>query len=224
MSSRITLLNSQKDQVYRALLSRGFTPEEFSWETTRGYQYSSLIVESLVLETKNGRFFFSFDRAQEPYKGLAMAAVYSPGKEESQEASITGDWQQTLLYFHNWLSYLEREKNAKNYWSKRIAEEFEREWQADDERFTEDQLKSIDRRLKVIEKSLKQMSTGDKQALSSISEDIRYLKEQAREQKKRDWFFLFVGVVFSRERVWSVGYEGAHRTVSLLFEAISSLP
>ena len=189
----IELLQSQKNELLQIIKRAQMNPSDFTWRKVESSFEaddfgSPQRAPSLVY--LNTLFYYTFD-----LKGGKHCALFSPGKEFAQEQQYPGNWEWQLKYFETWLSYIAREVGEPDLWAA-LAEEAGTlisglPMVLEEAPFTPVELSSLAMKLDEIAEHVDSISGTSE----TIKQQTSYLKEALHKQSKRDWFFLFIGVL-----------------------------
>lgn len=190
MSAR--LLTSQRNEVLRLVEKAGFDPALFGWkDTPSAFQESAGATPTLVpmLVYRETVFYFVFD-----LKSGKHFSIFSPGAETAQEMQYPGSWRLQLQYFGEWLSHVSRETRQDDLWERFAAAASGiggLSVELADTPFSGRDIDQVSNKLDAIATRV-DLIAGTSEG---IAVEISYLKEELGRQSKRDWFFMFVGVL-----------------------------
>ena len=188
----IELLRSQKNELLRRIESAGMDPKDFDWETTlSGFEEHEYGIPFRVpkLVYRYTDFYYVFDLNQGKHY-----AIFSPGDAVVQERRYPGSWNLQSQYFGEWLSYIARETAEQDLWTSLIENAAglgNPLVELVDSSLSEDEIENLSSKLDVIAEDID--SIFDK--TNSIGEQIDFLKSELHRQSKREWLFVFIGVL-----------------------------
>ena len=192
MTSSAQLLVSQRNEIYRHIQEAGQSPDDFGWdETPSAFMETSFGVATRVPKLVHGAtgYYYAFD-----LKGDKHHAFLSPGSDTAQESRYPGSWEYQLQYFDNWLSYIARETAAGDLWARLVAEvrvvaRTPLELAATP--LTQVEIGHISKQLDALGERVDAIAG----TTHCVASEIGYLKMELARQSRRDWFFMFVGVL-----------------------------
>lgn len=219
--SSIELLQSQKNELLQHIKTAHMNPSDFTWqEVESSFEEGEFGFARRVscLVYRNARFYYTFD-----LKGGKHYAIFSPGKEFTREQQYPGSWAWQLKYFKDWLSCVAREVREQDLWAA-FAEEAgtlmsSSPMALEEGSFTPVERSSLTEKLSEIAERVDSIS-GTSEV---IKEQTVYLKGALHKQSKRDWFFLFVGVLVTVGSTLALSPEEGNAIVAYLKAVIGQV-
>lgn len=208
------LLDTQRNEVFDAIVRAEMSPIDFSWE------------QNVLRYKYDDRFFFEFGEL-----GSVTTVKFSPGSFNLIEKdNVRNGWKNVIVRVNRWLTYLKKEINVFDRWA--IIKDFSISsfilFRDENGKFSPDELSYIDQKINEIKGEISKLGLIQSD-LSSINAILNELNEKADKFTKKDWKNLFIGMVASkiidlalnddyRDAIWSV-----IRTAFLLSEEIYGL-
>lgn len=190
---------SQRAEIAKIIQTGGFDPKDFDLSEKEIRDNPTLI-----LKHKSTEAIFAVDNIEGNF-----GVLYAPSDVSLKPVRLTGiSWNLALQYLTSWVRYVKEESEADDPWDEKIREEFD-EFHNDTSEFTIQELERLD---SAIESSFKHLvATAEEQGhkvtneeLKQITEDIRFLKEEARKSSKRKWLDTFMGVILGKLVDWGL--------------------
>jgi hypothetical protein len=182
------LLQSQANQVLEALKAANWNATDFRWETVKSEHHSGKDASRLTHLASN--FYFTFDNG-----GDAFFSEWSPGNETPVTKIQSGNWNNQLEHFTQWLSYLRREVESPDLWAAISGEAEIIDAAASDESnvpFTEEEKSYILSGLSEIKQYL---LTAHKLDPELVEARLNYLTLAADRVGRKDWINLLLSVL-----------------------------
>jgi hypothetical protein len=180
------LLNSQKQEIFRKILSANLEPAKFEWSIDKR-NYAGI---AHVLTYKGTGFYFAFH-----YFESAWSGFYSPGDAVFRTSIRRVQWTVVMLEFSCWLEYLIREVQAGDPW-KRIEQ-----YLPSDEiltineiesKFTYEEFQSIETSMFRLKQAIiNEFDLKDEQA-ALVHRKLDALIEKAKKHDRLDWRGIFI--------------------------------
>ena len=190
----LTLRTGWKNELLDRVQKAGLSPPDFQWEEEPSDQPNYNYKVS-ILRHSTSKFYFKFDRRRTG----GFTVKFSPAKYQL-EATKGGirDWPQVVVWFDNWLTYLQ-EETAPDLWQQ-LQEYSPNESLVDTERisntpFTYLEVERILSDLDRIEREIESSFSLQEQELAFVKRQIEYLKDGAKRQGRKDWFHTSIGVI-----------------------------
>lgn len=203
------LLQSQKNSLFEIIENNDF----FS------HKQFDLIENDLTrIEYKDNRSFY-FVFFNNNYIN-SLVANYSPGDEQVLDTTSDISFNDGLIYFRDWLHYLQREVSAPNLWKKFKTEistiEFINNF--NNQKFSFSEYTEIVNKIELLKNNLSSIPLILNQQ-DEILLRLDHLNETAKDLGKFDWINLFVGTIVSAVIQLNVTPENANA----LWELIKSV-
>ncbi|MDB5176465.1 MAG: hypothetical protein JWN75_133 [Candidatus Saccharibacteria bacterium] len=204
---------SQRSEIASIMRQNGLEPNDFRLKESDNEYTSTLTFR----HTKSDASFTIESN------GNSFEITFSPS-ESSMKSSLIGGmaWNSVTQYVAKWASYVRANEDADDPWSEQTEEAF-KDFQENENNFTQEELARLD---PAIESSFEQLLliakekgyTPTQKDLLQISEDIKYLKDEARKSSKRKWLDLFMGIVVTKLVDWGLESGLFGIIVAKLFE------
>jgi len=207
------LLKSQRNAILDLLTANGFAPADFTWTTATSIVTSGLTVSRLD-HIPSGSYY-QFDLRD----GKAWTR-FAPGEDRAVESRYPGSWGLQLRYCGEWLEYLRRELDAPDKWldfGGVLGEQ-----PLSNTRFSVEERTEVLARIEAARLFLIEIEPNEDKLGSALAR-LDYLVEASRQQGRRDWWFLAIGVAASI--VWDLALDPgkAQRLLTFLTQTINAL-
>lgn len=204
------LLPSQKNDIARLIRGQRFQLSDFQWRVETVPPHQELDPSGTGGKIKLGRgmvsvlvhnptnFYFTFDtRRYGVFRG-----VFSPSDYRRHGAFATRDWEALVRNVVNpWLRWVKRECKYPDPWGEisRQPDLSQALDSATEEAFTLQEQYRVDAVLDHLGQDFAQQMADapDRQRtqLGRLEEGIAFLRDEARTQSKRNWYFMLLGVM-----------------------------
>lgn len=217
-----TLLRSQRNSLLRAIEAEEFSPSDFEWFETQSKWTGDKVP---AIGYKPTSYYFVFDYYPGDPVGLespGRVARYTPGRESLNTSIRCPGWNETLITFQKWLSYVRRETEP-DLWDETEEADFRNEWLASNDPFKKDELKAIQNGLTRVESFLIENSNKSDAVIKDIKENVTYLKESAESSGRRDWMMMFIGIIVTHLSDWAISNISWQHVVGVLVKSATKL-
>ncbi|MEO8398301.1 MAG: hypothetical protein ABI550_00655 [Ignavibacteriaceae bacterium] len=186
------ILKSQKEKVFNDIRVYGFDPSDYTWEEVKSI-FEDLIVSKIIHKKSGYYFVFDFYRDSHNFR-------LSPGNMKQEESVFVniGNWDVFSQYFFKWLSYLDRELEAVDFWELPSNENnyFQNQiTESQNNLFSSEEVKRIGDSIKNIKNFLIEELRLDSTQLTIANEKLDYLVESSKRMGKKDWLILSIGAI-----------------------------
>lgn len=217
----MSLLLSQKNELFEMIEAEGLSPAQFSFEQvpSRFAQFA----EVARLTYAHTTYFFLFDR-----KGRRNFhnVLYSPGLHDYEtEANPGTDWYLVKAYFKEWLQNLKRELGLEDKWESLalvLANSKASFTDSTDEKFSAQEYDRLASRLDNAVKRLPEAGLEEEE-IEVIRLKFEHLKKMGKNLDKSDWHGLFIGTLVSTLNQLGVSPETAQEVWELLKQIFNNL-
>ncbi len=196
------LLQSQQNDVFRAIQEAGLNPAEFDWVTMRteatqiGPGGERIDVPALMHHDAGAYFKFDMNLNRTPPQAVSF---YTPGYDSPRDLRVTSSWADQLGYVRSWLEYLKREYHGPDLWAELHAQRELLTGLAEaaesNAPFSADEQAEIARKLneaKIYVRRTRELTAAQYEAIESR---LDYLVEAAGRQGRLDWRNTFIGAL-----------------------------
>jgi len=192
-----TLLNSQKNDIFRLIKSSGLNPVNFEWKETKSsrahtsYAYGEV---NPILKYKGTEYYFLIN-----YDKLLYNVEFCPSEKiiVGRVDTITS-WDILLNYFIEWLDFLQRELEQPDLWEELFKYRPPPDTFSPDlanEPFNNQELKKISEGIDNIRAYLESEFDLSKEQQENVNEQLDYLVTAAQRQGRKDWYNILIAVV-----------------------------
>ena len=204
------LLQSQKNEVLDLINKSNLPAFNFAWDEVATARVKRTNVS--IIRYVGTDFYFQFDVYRvEPHVNNHYA-IFSPGDNKRVQETYTGEWGAQCGAVVEWLINLRNEINAPDLWAAIERQQLSLEGRllqpdASNEPFTIPEFEQIVLTIGQVRALIesKQLASGEQ--LESIKKDLSLLKEAAKQQGRRQWFFTLVGVLNMFQFAYGLGPE-----------------
>ncbi len=192
------LLNRQKNELLSIILNNGFDRSEFKWQHftfTHGNELgmaSEYACSNLI--HKDGYFKFNFN-------GFNYFPEFAPGRGQRTESLRADSWGFVKKIFTIWLENLRSEKDEPDLWSEfdKFKQHFNINAQSEyyNEKFSDEEKSKIILYLDKFKNEIVDHFNLVTEQNDFIIKQNLFLIEALDRSSKRDWWFLFLGVLAS---------------------------
>ncbi len=204
----MTLLTSQKNDIYHAIEGAGLNPREFRWEMRDAERIGFEGSEAETLVHVPTGFFCMIENAPVGRAGNTRAyessgdylLAYEPG-EESRVQAVTGISQyHALERIRTWVANIKRETSEPDLWAQ-LASEGEAFSDAlasldtDNTPFRPDEVRRISDSLDEVRAQLTAQHDVTEEQLRRIDKAIAALKAAAERVGRKDWMLMLGGTL-----------------------------
>lgn len=181
----LCLLNTQKDSLFKIIISQGFDPQDFTWDNR----------EISTIRYVKGQYFCRFQMTDDY---LSRMIIYSPGSmlHEEYYGKDMINWQAYENAFIMWLTNLKRELNADSLWEKLRIEvsKITTRNNIDNEYFNQIEKDLIQKKLESIKVQVENLNIGSEK-LDIINKKLDHLFELTEKLNKVDWLSILIGSI-----------------------------
>lgn len=197
------MLKRQANQVARAIQSAGLNTSEFAWKEENSKSSTSMID---VLIHKESGLYFKFDVSDGDVFGQNSSRIarYAPGTQHVSEYTTHTSWEGMFSSLKEWLKSL-RQELGPDLWSENEPEEFEA-WSDHDKNqdFKPNEIKKVYDGLERVETLLIKHSDKTEKTIKDINENIKFLKNTAMKSTKREFKYIFIGLIVNKLTDWAI--------------------
>ncbi|MFZ2512830.1 MAG: hypothetical protein WAW63_00035 [Candidatus Saccharimonadales bacterium] len=209
------LLNSQKNQVYDAIIEAGFEPNEFEWgEASSSTESGMGMVPALFHRPSGYKAVFDYSKHNLYGNNGRVLSVW-PGEASPAEYALYDNWPEELSGVSFWLANIKREINQPDLWSGEENKKFT-SWAKDNKPFTVKEQTDLQARLDRIETMLVEQAKQTKQVAEDIRESLDNLRRASEKIGRKDWAMMLFGYIFSKSADWGLKLTIWHEIIKHL--------
>jgi hypothetical protein len=193
----LTLLTSQKNDLFRLIQNHKFSPSEFSW----GEVTSSDFRTSPALLYGSTDFQFIIDDMTHSYGERGFSVRCTPGQEYTSDYCELGSWVGVVKSFAEWLANVRRETEVPDLWEgltneRQIIQDAD-EQPSNNLPFTDEELSRVQKALDDVKTYILKTHELSETQTKRIEARFDYLEEKAASFGRKDWLNLVIGVLLT---------------------------
>lgn len=193
----MSLLRSQRNQLFQLLQDHQFSPLEFEWVeiASKGQRFG----EAPALRHIPTGFIFIVDRAEYDHGELGFLVRHSPGQEMEEEVRDVGSWGGVPPRFRTWLSYVKRETELPDLWEAltkdtQLIQDADQQ-PSDNLPFTEAELARVQKALEEIKAYVHKTHELTEAQKKIIDARFDYLEDTAEKLGRKDWMHIVISIL-----------------------------
>jgi hypothetical protein len=189
---KMTLLRSQKNDLFTVIKEIGLDPSDFEWSDTESRWHDTTALQIKHLPTG---YYFTFDS----YQGTIKVSYY-PSMGGAKETTQNSDesWEKNLSYFKVWAAILHKEYTEPDLWElalnekKLIAEEID---DLDNSPFTTAEKARLSVSINELQAFLLTSSKHTDAQVQFITTRLKHLEDASHRMGRKDWITLAMGTL-----------------------------
>jgi len=199
---KITLMQSQKNEIFQSITDFEFPPFNFSLEER------SLTNHTIIeIAFKDSDFHYKIDL---PNSG-GFHAEYSPGSTHSTENFNSGSWNSLMGNFRGWLGFMRREINEPDLWERinefQLPTDIKINTDQENSSFNYSEVMQIKAGLDNLKEYFQTKILLEKDQFEYVSKKIDHLFESSKKQGRKDFYYLLIGSLVTIITALSIGPE-----------------
>lgn len=209
----MSLLPSQKNQLFDKVLEQGFSPSQFELNDTAG---------DTNITYKGTSYYFNMHTA---IQGL-VSIRFSPGSDKLREEKHgLRSWSDQSIIFNTWIQLLRKEVSQPDKWANFLKVAQGITWPESDEensQFIFQEVEQIRGCAEQAKTSLGQLNLSPEQ-LRAIESKLDYIVERAKTLGRIDWKNLMVGTLITLVVSLALSSETAKTVWQAIGEAFKKI-
>jgi hypothetical protein len=194
------LLQSQVAELARIIGSSGLAPSDFDHVNVDGSYFGSSEPVPAIFY-KPAAYWFGFGRYYRSHsysgdgKDVGFRAGLRPGSETPFETRGPLNWSEMRAAFQDWISYVQRELAAPDFWTAvaGASSEFGLGAESDESRFTPHEQNAVAEQLRSIEEQLADAARRQTESDAFVRLQFAELREELAKMKRGKWKTFFIG-------------------------------
>jgi len=207
MSDDLTLLKTQKNELYKILESNELNPSDFSWDVRESKMETDTDISVLFYRERD--FYFQFDFTSDQW-----CLTYAPAKEKRSDFDAVSGWNDVTYSLKIWIDLLKKELDAPDLWQEieKYQEAFSITPPEDltNEPIPAYEVEQVAKSIAILADRIEESFELSKEQNTFVRSRLAYLVDSAKRQLKLDWIHTNIGVLVTISAGLALAPEQAH--------------